>query len=124
VRYKGREDSARIQNTIITHLATHPNTNKYLANTPDKSDHHSATTKKHPNIVESGGMTRGVKKVKKGDENCVKKLKKQPNFYARKGEVKSVFFTNKPIILLVYKEVYFDTNNLEHVVPSVTISLL
>jgi hypothetical protein len=24
----------------------------------------------------------------------------------------------------VYKEVYFDTNNLEHVVPSVTISLL
>jgi hypothetical protein len=124
VRYKGREDSARIQNTIITHLATHPNTNKYLVNTPDKSDHHSATTKKHPNIFESGGMTRGVKKVKKGDENCVKKLKKQPTFYARKGEVKSVFFTNKPIILLVYKEVYFDTNNLEHVVPSVTISLL
>jgi hypothetical protein len=69
-------------------------------------------------------MTRGVKKVRKGDENCVKKLKKQPNFYVRKGEVKSVFFTNKPIILLVYKEVYFDTNNLEHVVPSVTISLL
>jgi hypothetical protein len=35
----------------------------------------------------------------------VKKLKKQTNFYARKGEVKSVIFTNKPIILLVYKEV-------------------
>jgi len=30
-------DSARTQ-TTITHSATHPNTNRYLANTPNKSD--------------------------------------------------------------------------------------
>jgi archaeosine-15-forming tRNA-guanine transglycosylase len=47
-----------------------------------------------------------VKKVSKCDENCVEKIKRQPNFYAKKGEVRSVFFTNKPIILLVYKEAY------------------
>jgi hypothetical protein len=72
-------DSARIQNTTTTHLATHPNTYKYSANTPNKSEH-STTTQKPPNIVESGGKTRGVKKVRKGDENCVEKLKKKPNF--------------------------------------------
>jgi hypothetical protein len=54
----------------------------------------------------------------------VEKLNKQPNFSAREGEVKYVFFTNKPIILLVYKEAYFNTNDLDHVVPSVAISLL
>jgi hypothetical protein len=115
-------DSARTQ-TTTTHLATHPNTNKYSANTPNKSNH-STTTQKHPNLVESGGKTRGVKKVSKGDENCVEKLKKQPNFYAREGEVRSAFFTNKPMNLLVYKEAYFNTNDLDHIVPSVAIALL
>jgi len=33
-------------------------------------------------------------------------------------------FTNKPMILLVYKEAYFNTNDLDHIVPSVAISLL
>jgi hypothetical protein len=81
-------DWARTQ-TTTTHSATHPNTNKYSANTPNKSDH-STTTRKHANLAMSGGKTRGVKKVRKGDENCVEKLKKQPNFYAREGEVKSI----------------------------------
>jgi len=104
-------------------LATHPNTNKYSVNTPNKLDH-STTTKKHPKLAKSRGKTRGVKKLRKGDENCVEKLNKQPNFYAREGEVRSVFLTNKPIILLLYKEAYFNTNNLDHIVPSVAISLL
>ena len=107
-------DSARTQ-TTTTHSDTHPNTNK-----PD----HSTTTQKHPNLVESGGKKRGEKKVRKSDENCVEKLKKQPNFYAREGEVRSAYFTNKPMILLVYKEAYFNTNDLDHIVPSATISLL
>ncbi|XP_073260728.1 uncharacterized protein [Populus alba] len=65
-----------------------------------------------------------MKKVSKCDENCVEKLNKQPNFYAREGEVRSAFFTNKPMIFLVYKEAYFNTNDLDHIVPSVAISLL
>jgi hypothetical protein len=50
-------DSAKTQNTTTTHSA----------NTPNKSDH-LTTTKKHPNLAESGCKTRGVKKVRKGDE--------------------------------------------------------
>jgi len=64
-----------------------------------------------------------VKKVRKGDENCVEKLKKQPNFYAREDEVRSAFFNNKPMILLVCKEAYFNIDDLDHIVPSVAISL-
>lgn len=109
--------------TSTTHSATHPNTNKYLANSPNKSDH-STTPQKHPNLAESGGKTRGEKKVRKSNENCVEKLEKQPNFYAREGEVRSAYFANKPMILLVYKEAYFNTNDLDHIVPSAAISLL
>jgi hypothetical protein len=52
------------------------------------------------------------------------KLKKQPNFYVRKGEVRSAFFINKLMILLMYKEAYFNTNDLNYIVLSVAISLL
>jgi hypothetical protein len=62
-----------------------------------------------------------VKKVSKYDENYVEKLKKQFIFYTREGEAMSVFFTNKPMILLVYKEAYFNTNDLDHVVPNIAI---
>lgn len=65
-----------------------------------------------------------MKKVSKCDEDCVEKLKKEPNFYAREGAVRSASFTNKQMILLVYKEAYFNTNDLDRIVPSVAISLL
>ena len=35
-----------------------------------------------------------------------------------------MFFTYKPMILLVYKEAYFNTNDLDYVIPSVAVSLL
>ena len=51
------------------------------------------------------------------------KLEKQPNFYAREGEARYAYLTNKPMILLVYKETYFNTNDLDHIVSSAAISL-
>ena len=74
-----------------------------LQKEPNKSEQQT-TTQKHPNLAESGGNIREVEKVRKGDENCVEKPMKQPNFYAREGKVRSVFFTNKPMILLVCKD--------------------
>jgi hypothetical protein len=93
-RNQGRErplDSAKTQNTTTTHSATYPNINKYWANTPNKSDH--SATKKHPNLTESGGMTRGVKKLRKGDQNSMEKLKKQHNFYGRERVRSDVHFS-------------------------------
>jgi len=124
VRNRGREDhQIRLEPKPLQPIRPPIQTQTNIRPTPNKSNH-STITQKHPNLAESGGKTRGVKKVRKGDENCVEKIKKQPNFYARKGEVRSVFSTNKPMILLVYKEAYFNTNDLDHIVPSVVISLL
>jgi hypothetical protein len=47
--------------------------------------------------VESGGETRGVKKVNLCDDNNVEKLKKQSNFYAKEAQIIYVFFTNMPM---------------------------
>jgi hypothetical protein len=57
--------------------------------------------------VESGGKTRGVKKVSLCDDNSVEKLKKQPNFYVKGAQMRYVFFINKPMILLVYEGCLF-----------------
>jgi len=65
-----------------------------------------------------------VKKVSLCDDNSVEKLKKQPNFYAKGAQIRSVFFTNKPMILLVYKEAYFNTNDLDSAIPSMAVSLI
>jgi hypothetical protein len=54
----------------------------------------------------------------------VEKLKKQPNFCVKGSQIRSVFFTNKPMILLVYKEAYFNTNDLDSAIPSVAVSLM
>ncbi|KAL3598364.1 hypothetical protein D5086_006282 [Populus alba] len=74
--------------------------------------------------VESGGKNRGVKKVSLCDDSSVEKLKKQPNFYAKGSQIRSAFFTNKPMILLVYNEAYFNTNDLDSAIPSVAVSLM
>jgi len=64
----------------------------------------SITTQKHLNVAGSGGKIREVNKVRKEDENCVEKPKQQPNFYAIEGKDRSVFFSTKPMILLMCKK--------------------
>jgi hypothetical protein len=53
----------------------------------------------------------------------MERLKKQPNFYAREGEVKSTYYSNQPIILLVYKEVHFNINKFNLYTLSFCVSL-
>ena len=65
-----------------------------------------------------------MKKVSLRDDNSVKKLKKQPIFYAKRAQIIYAFFLNKPMILLVYKEAYFNSNDLDFVIPSMAVSLL
>jgi hypothetical protein len=53
----------------------------------------------------------------------VEKLNK-PNFYTKKAQIRYVFFSNKLMILLIYKKAYLNTNDFDFVVPSMTVSLL
>lgn len=50
--------------------------------------------------------------------------KKQVSFYAKMSEIKEAWFSNKCILVLMYKELYFNTNDLNASLPSIFVSLL
>ena len=52
------------------------------------------------------------------------KQKKQASFYAKTSNVKSAFYTNQSIFVLLYKEACFNTNELDESLPNVVVSLL
>ena len=62
------------------------------------------------------------KKIESGKNE--RKTKKQGSFYAKVTDVKNVFYTNHPIFVLLYKEVCFNTNELDESLPSVVVSFV
>ena len=50
--------------------------------------------------------------------------KKKVSFYAKANDVNSVFYTNQPIFVLLYKETCFNTNELDKPLPNIVVSLL
>ena len=53
-----------------------------------------------------------------------KKKERQMSFYAKDSDVKRAYFSQMSMIVLMYKEAYFTTNELEVSLPSVFVSLL
>ena len=51
-------------------------------------------------------------------------FRSQTSFYAKSSDVKSAFYTNQPIFVLLYKEACFNTNELNESLPNVVVSLL
>ena len=49
---------------------------------------------------------------------------RKTNFYARASEVKRTLFLNKPTIVFLYKEAFFNTNQLDTSLPRSIVSLL
>ena len=67
----------------------------------------------------------GEKKIMMRVEESVEHIGKCLSFYTKKkSEIKSACFSNMPMILLMYKKTYFNTNNLDSFIFSVAISLL
>jgi hypothetical protein len=54
---------------------------------------------------------REEKKVRK--EDCVGKVGKYLNLYSKQSDLTHAYFYDMPMILLLYKEVYFNTNELD-----------
>ena len=53
-----------------------------------------------------------------------KKIERKPNFYAKASEVKRALFLNNPMIVFLYKEALFNTNQLDTSLSSSIVSLL
>ena len=49
---------------------------------------------------------------------------KQKNFYARASEIKKTLFLHQPMIVLLYKEAFLNTNEFDPTLPSSITSLL
>ena len=69
--------------------------------------------------VESGEKITRVKK-----EECLEKLEKHLNFYAKQSDLTHAYHSNLPMILLLYKEAHFNSDGLNSCVPSVAKFLL
>ena len=54
----------------------------------------------------------------------MEKFKKNVNFYTKRGEINNVYFDDMNMILLVYKEAYFNINYLDHYILIICVSLL
>ena len=81
-------------------------------------------TKSSKKDDEKESETKKESEQKKESEKNERKTKKQGSFYAKASDVKNVFYTNQPLYLLLYKEVCFNTNELDESLPSVVVSLL
>ena len=64
------------------------------------------------------------KKKSENKQRTKKTRKKKASFYAKSSDVKSAFYTNQPIFVLLYKEACFNTNELDESLPNVVVSLL
>ena len=64
------------------------------------------------------------KSEKKIESEKNERKTKQGSFYAKASDVKNAFYTNQPIFVLLYKDVCFNTNELDKSLPSVVVSLL
>ena len=62
------------------------------------------------------------KKRESGEKE--RETKKQVSFYAKASEIRSAFYTNQPMFVLLYKEACFGTNKIDESLPSGVVSLL
>jgi len=70
------------------------------------------------------GAKSGEKKKRVRKEECVEKVRKNLNFFAKSSDLKHAYFFELPMILLVYKKAYFNSDNLDSCVPCVVKVLL
>ena len=61
----------------------------------------------------------GEKKERVRKEECVEKVGKHLNLFAKSNDLKHAYLSDLPMILLVYKEVFFNSDDLDSCVPSV-----
>jgi len=74
---------------------------------------------KNEKKAESGEKMSGEKKKRVRKEESVEKVGKHVNFFAKSNDLKHAYLSYLPMILLVYKEAFFNSNDLDSCVPSV-----
>jgi hypothetical protein len=74
--------------------------------------------------AESGEKMSGEKKERVRKEEFVEKVEKHLNFFAKSNDLKHAYLSDLPMILLVYKKAFFNSDDLNSCIPSVVKVLL
>jgi hypothetical protein len=74
------------------------------------------STKKNTGKAKSGDKMSWEKKVRMRKEQCVEKLGKHLNFYTKQSDLTHAYHFNMPMILLLYKKMYFNYDDLNYCV--------
>jgi hypothetical protein len=74
--------------------------------------------------AESGEKISGEKKERVRKQECVEKVGKHLNFFAKSNNLKHAYLSDLPMNILVYKEAFFNSDDLDSCVPSVVKVLL
>ena len=72
-------------------------------------------------------IRRKQKEVEKNERENKRKdsaIKRKIDFYVKASEIKRAMFLNQPMIVLLYKLAYLNTNKLDTSLPSSIVSLL
>ena len=66
-----------------------------------------------------------VKSEKKRPESTKEtRIEREINFYAKASEIKRAMFLKRPMIVLLHKAVFLNTNEIDFALPSSVVSLL
>ena len=81
--------------------------------------------KESENLSEEKGDAEKIEREKKrADSAKERKIERKTNFYAKASEIKRAMFLNQPMIVLLYKETFLNTNEIDPALPSSVVSLL
>jgi hypothetical protein len=69
--------------------------------------------------AKSGEKMGGEKKKMVRKEECVEKVGKNLIFFAKSSDLKHAYLSELPMILLVYKKTYLNSDSLDSYIPSV-----
>ena len=65
-----------------------------------------------------------TKKYQEVNDEQEGETKRKESFYTKDSELKSVFYSKKPMFVLLYKETLLEINDLDSSLPSIVSSLL
>jgi hypothetical protein len=121
-RYSFVKDSRIVTLVLLTPRQVYEDQVKLKRENELKKNCETESSKKE--VEKESERKKESEKKKERVTNMSEKQKKQVSFYAKASDVKSAFYANQPIFVLLYKEACFNTNKLDESLSSVVVSLL
>jgi hypothetical protein len=122
-RYSFVKDGKKVTLAPLTPTQVFEDQIRFKRSLSEKSEKVAEKQKEKESDLERKESGENVKNKSEKMESSEKRERKL-SFYAKERELKGAYKGNRPMILLLYKEVYLSISDLDSTLPSVAISLL